>query len=105
VAKKTISKSVRLSEEVYEIVMNSPGYGFNEKFENLIMESKYGEVDRKKRLSDLNKCINEQQRKLYQLFDRYRFIEDFFHDFDIMRDDFEKVKIDLDRAINADSEK
>ena len=44
--KKSIAKSVRLTQEVFDYIDSAPGNGFNEKFENIILEAKRGESDR-----------------------------------------------------------
>lgn len=80
-ATKKISKSIRVTDEVNGYIMEAPGKTFNEKFENIILEAKVGEAKRVKRLSDLQRSIDEQQRKLYKLFERYRYLDDFFKRF------------------------
>lgn len=77
-ANKNIAKSIRLTEEVYGYVMKAPGKGFNEKFENIILQAKVEEPARKKRLDELQRSIDAQQRKLYKLFDKYRYMDEFF---------------------------
>ena len=39
-SKKNIAKSVRISDEVFAYIDAAPGKGFNEKFENIILEAK-----------------------------------------------------------------
>ena len=41
--KKSIAKSVRLTQEVFDYIDSAPGNGFNEKFENIILEAKRGD--------------------------------------------------------------
>jgi wobble nucleotide-excising tRNase len=98
---KNISKSVRLTDEVYAVIMAAPGNGFNEKFENIILEAKNGEMQRLKKIADLDKTIEDQQRKLYKLYDRYRYMDEFFRDFLHLRHDFETVRGDLDNAMKS----
>ena len=62
--KKSIAKSVRLTQEVFDYIDSAPGNGFNEKFENIILEAKRGESDRKKELARLDKKIERQQRSM-----------------------------------------
>ena len=42
---------MRLTQEVYDYIEQQAGNGFNEKFENIILEAKKGESDRKKELA------------------------------------------------------
>ena len=48
--RKTINKSIRLTPKVYNYIDSHPGNGFNEKFENIILEAMEFESERKKRL-------------------------------------------------------
>lgn len=57
--KKNIAKSVRLTQEVFDYIDSAPGNGFNEKFENIILEAKRGESDRRKNLRDLTKRFED----------------------------------------------
>ena len=63
-AKKDISKSIRLTQEVYDYIDEAAGNGFNEKFENIILEAKAQESGRKKRLAELEKYIRKKQDNL-----------------------------------------
>lgn len=61
---KNINKSVRLSNEVYEYVNEFQGNGFNEKFENIVVFCMKTEVERKKRLDDIEKMIKSRSEQL-----------------------------------------
>ncbi|MDD3278632.1 MAG: hypothetical protein PHG16_07075 [Lachnospiraceae bacterium] len=61
--KKSISKSVRLSESVYHYIDAFDGDGFNEKFENIIYFSMQMEADLKKRIANLNQDIADLEQK------------------------------------------
>lgn len=61
---KNIAKSVRLSNEVYEYVNEFKGNGFNEKFENIVIFSMKTEVERKKRLDEIEKLIKSRSEQL-----------------------------------------
>lgn len=98
-ANKNIAKSIRLTEEVYGYVMKAPGKGFNEKFENIILQAKVEEPARKKRLDELQRSIDAQQRKLYQLFDKYRYMEEFFRQIIHMQHQVGTMKVLLDNAM------
>ncbi len=60
VNKKSINKSIRLSPKVYNYITSHSGNGFNEQFENIIIESMEFETDRMKRIADLDKMIHEK---------------------------------------------
>ena len=80
--KKNIAKSVRLTQEVFDYIDSAPGNGFNEKFENIILEAKRGESDRKKELARLEDRINKQQRKQNLLFQQLTNFDYFLNSFE-----------------------
>lgn len=96
---KKIAKSIRLSDEVYGYIMEMPGNGFNEKFENIILEAKNGEAERKKRLSDLEKSIDDCNSQLFQLLDRYDYLKDYFRMFVGMRFELDRMRTSFEKAI------
>ena len=64
---KNINKSVRLSNEVYEYVNEFQGNGFNEKFENIVIFSMKTEIERKKRLDEIEKLIKSRSEELSKI--------------------------------------
>ena len=107
-AKKEIAKSVRLTQEVYDYILDAAGNGFNDKFENIILEAKRGESDREKQIAQLEKEIKRLQRKESLLFQEYDALSAFFRDFVHVQHSLEKLKsnidiaAELDRKINED---
>lgn len=102
--KKNIVKSVRLTQEVFDYIDSAPGNGFNEKFENIILEAKRGESDRKKELARLEDRINKQQRKQNLLFQQLTNFNYFLNSFEAahkslhdLRGYFEDAGLSLDR--------
>ena len=65
--KKKNSKSIRLTDEVLLIVEACPGEGFNQKFENLVLEFKKGEQKRKERVAYYDKIIEKQKKQLAEI--------------------------------------
>ena len=63
-ASKCNSKSVRLSNEVMEYINEYEGKGFNEKFENIILYAMKTEIERKKRVEELDKLISARSQEL-----------------------------------------
>lgn len=80
-SKKNISKSIRISEEVFAYIDKSPGKGFNEKFENIILEAKQTEAERKKRLAGLERDINKAIHKREIILKQNEELERFFRTF------------------------
>ena len=66
-AKKNNLKSVRLSDQVMDYVINFEGDGFNQKFENLVLFCMEQEETRKQRITLLDQQIAKQYKKLYAL--------------------------------------
>lgn len=60
---KNVSKSIRLSDEVFEYISNYRGEGFNEKFENIIL-------DYKKKEKQINDRIKAEEKELKLWSDR-----------------------------------
>jgi len=63
-ASKSNSKSIRLSNEVMEYINEYEGKGFNEKFENIILFAMKTEIERKKRVAELDKLISARSQEL-----------------------------------------
>lgn len=60
VERKSINKSIRLSPKIYNYITSHSGNGFNEQFENIILESMEFESDRQKRIAELDEIIQEK---------------------------------------------
>lgn len=58
--KKSIQKSIRVTQKVNDYINSSPGSGFNEKLENLVLFFMEKE-------NQIKKDINEAQRQLMSL--------------------------------------
>lgn len=63
-AKKVNLKSVRLSDQVMDYVINFEGEGFNQKFENLVLFCMEQEESKKQRIILLDQQIAKQYKKL-----------------------------------------
>ena len=63
-AKKSNLKSVRLSDQVMDYVINFEGDGFNQKFENLVLFCMEQEETKKQRITLLDQQIAKQYKKL-----------------------------------------
>lgn len=66
-AKKSNLKSVRLSDQVMDYVINFKGDGFNQKFENLVLFCMEQEETKKQRITLLDQQIAKRYKKLYAL--------------------------------------
>ena len=63
-SKKVNLKSVRLSDQVMDYVINFEGEGFNQKFENLVLFCMEQEESKKQRITLLDQQIAKQYKKL-----------------------------------------
>ena len=66
-AKKNNLKSIRLSDQVMDYVINFEGDVFNQKFENLVLFCMEQEESKKQRITLLDQQIAGQYKKLYAL--------------------------------------
>lgn len=63
-AKKNNLKSVRLSDQVMDYVINFEGDGFNQKFDNLVLFCMEQEETKKQKIAFLDQQIIKQYKKL-----------------------------------------
>ena len=63
-AKKNNLKSVRLSDQVMDYVINFEGDGFNQKFENLVLFCMEQEETKKQKIAFLDQQLIKQYKKL-----------------------------------------
>ena len=63
-AKKNNLKSIRLSDQVMDYVINFEGDGFNQKFENLVLFCMEQEETKKQKIAFLDQQIIKQYKKL-----------------------------------------
>ena len=72
---KSINKSIRLSQPVYDYIMQAPGDGFNQKFENIIIDAKESEARRQETLKMLDDRIEDLQADYNSCYDKLRKLE------------------------------
>lgn len=75
--KKSISKSIRLTPAVFNYICSYPGNGFNEQFENIILDAKEFEADRKKKIAWYDECIEQKIQEYYKLRDEIEKLNNF----------------------------
>lgn len=61
---KNISKSIRLSQKVFDYIDSYEGDGFNQKFENIILFAMEQEEVKCKRLEELDNLIDVRSKEL-----------------------------------------
>ena len=75
--RKSINKSVRLTPKVYNYIDSYQGNGFNEKFENIILEAMELEEERKKRIQALDDMIADKLDDYNTLRDKIKDLDKF----------------------------
>ena len=75
--KKSINKSIRISPKVHNYIESHPGNGFNEKFENIILESMEFETARLKRIAELDDLIQDKAAQYELLKSKIKSLNDF----------------------------
>lgn len=68
--KKNNLKSVRISDEVLSVVESYQGEGFNQKFENLVIDFKKSRSEREAYLAQLDETIACRKSELKSLLDK-----------------------------------
>lgn len=91
-----------MTQEVFDYIDSAPGNGFNEKFENIILEAKRGESDRKAELARLDGEIEKQRKKESLLFDKYHYLESSFRDFMHIHHQIENLRKGIDKVVDTE---
>ncbi|WP_368272295.1 hypothetical protein [Enterocloster lavalensis] len=77
---KCIAKSIRLSEEVFTYIDGYRGEGFNQKFENIILDAMCAEADRKRRIEALDGSIAIRKAELTRMYNQIAFYRVVYRD-------------------------
>lgn len=73
--KKSNAKSIRLSDKVLNYIMAYRGEGFNEKFENIILDAMESEDARLKSLEHYDMLIAGERERYFAMRDKLRSLE------------------------------
>lgn len=68
--RKSNAKSIRISDEVLAYIEKAPGDGFNQKFENIILDAKRTESERKKNVAYYDELIEKRKKQLSRIADK-----------------------------------
>ena len=63
---KSVSKSIRLTPDLYDYISSYRGDGFNEKFANIIMDARDSEAARQRHLALLDEKIEKREEFLVE---------------------------------------
>lgn len=74
-SKKNNAKSIRLSDKVLNYIQAYRGSGFNEKFENIILDAMESEDERLRTLERYQEEIEDVKEKYFLLCDKLRRLE------------------------------
>lgn len=75
---KSVSKSIRMTEEVFNYIDGYAGEGFNEKFANIILDAQRSEAARRARLAELDNLLEQRRQDFATLNKRYNQLYGFF---------------------------
>lgn len=98
-AKKSISKSVRMTEDLYGFIMQAPGNGFNEKFENIVLRERRMQLE----IDKMQEILDEKRREVYHLMDQHRHLDDFYRNYIAMHHMLDVLRQDLEKAVKSGS--
>lgn len=63
--------SIWLSDELLHYIESYEGEGFNQKFENIILDAMKSEADRQQRLAFLDQQIVDREKKIHEMITQY----------------------------------
>lgn len=89
---KQNAKSIRFTDEVRDYIEQAPGDGFNQKFENIILEAKRNEPERRKRLEAYEKKIKTKQVQLEKMMHSIADISSLIDDFEALRNELNRLQ-------------
>lgn len=72
---KSNSKSIRLTDDILAYIESAPGDGFSQKFENIILEAKEAEPERKKRLESYDRRIKQKEVQLEKISEKVQALD------------------------------
>lgn len=76
---KSILKSMRMTPELFSYIDGYQGNGFNEKFENIILDAMFSDTSRRKRISELDALIRSKEEEYFQLVKKVQEFEALYH--------------------------
>lgn len=100
--KKSIQKSVRLSEEVAAYIEDMPGEGFNRKFENLVMACKRDEPERLRKIENYDELIQKRKRQLNIIAEKVETLDSTVQSLFSLQDVVKKIQGQIDDLLNDD---
>ncbi len=74
-SKKNNAKSIRLSDKVMNYILSYRGNGFNEKFENIILDAMESEKERERQIEFYENQIETIKEKYFLMADKLRHLE------------------------------
>lgn len=78
---KSIAKSIRMTDDIFNYINDYRGSGFNAKFENIIFDAMCSELDRQVILSDLDNRIASSKKEYLAICDKLSAIQSLHREF------------------------
>ena len=98
--RKSNAKSVRLSDEVMAYILKAPGDGFNQKFENIVLEAKKTEPERQKRLAYYDGLIEKRKKQLARIEDKVESLDITIQAVFSLQDEVNRIRKQIEDIIN-----
>ena len=102
---KNISKSIRLSQEVYDYINAYKGEGFNEKFENIILDYMKKEKALKERIKAEEKQLNSLVKDTGTVCSKIRKLRDLSYSVDCCLSYVDSIETELKKMCKDVSQK
>ena len=102
---KNNQKCVRMSDEVLKIVMNTKGDGFNEKFENLVIDYHKTIPERQKYKDNIDIQIQDKFKQLKEIENRINGLKSLEFSLDSLRHDIMNINNKADSIKNVSQKK
>lgn len=101
---KNIAKSIRLSQEVYDYINQYRGNGFNEKFENIILDYQAKEKEIQEKIKREEKALARWTERLHQAVDKVYALEAVIYKVGVCLRNVSDLEEDLKALAGGDAE-
>lgn len=98
--RKVHSKSIRLSDKVLQYIESVPGDGFNQKFENIIIEAMETVPQREKELAYYDGLIAKRKEQLSKIADKVESFDSAIKAVFAVQEDVRRIQRQIDSIIN-----
>lgn len=98
--RKIHSKSIRLSDKVLRYIEAAPGDGFNQKFENIIVEAVEAVPGREKEVAYYDQLIEKRRKQLSRIADKVESLDVTIQAVFSLQDEVRRIQRQIEAIIN-----